>query len=441
MEEDVTVNILGSCVSRTIFNKKFGKTYSVEGYVQRSFIFDIFETVDEKYQVTEEEIAKYKGTNFDKRSLATLINGTAREKLLFRKGEWIVLDTHYCGVACALITYPDKSKRIIQSDFIDAVKKVFQENEKFKECTIESIDAFGYIDKNLKNVIEFLKENWGSKIILIDCPRTPWYLSENGDLKTTGVSYVGSVGAATQVCELLLKNIDCYFVRLPSVVIGDHYHNYHSSSVHYVSEIYDYLKEIVDVITDKNQVETDKNKRMNILLLKYENVFQQMLLGEYISEFNSVQIIRNIVSKSIESRYHEMHLLCDKLCSQGNAEGYRWKSNAYRDGKGVEKNIDTAIIWMKKAVDKKPLFINELVDILQRSTNLNDHEEAFKICSETTYATWATGYLARAYRDGKGVEKDVDRAIELMRTAVNKNVGWAKKELDEMLNDCFEMIQ
>ena len=37
--------------------------------------------------------------------------------------------------------------------------------------------------------------------------------------------------------------------------------------------------------------------------------------------------------------------------------------------------------------------------------------------------------IGKAYRDGRGVEKDLNKAAEWMRKAAEKNVGWAKNEL------------
>ena len=41
----------------------------------------------------------------------------------------------------------------------------------------------------------------------------------------------------------------------------------------------------------------------------------------------------------------------------------------------------------------------------------------------------AMGRLGRAYRDGKGVPQDMNKAAEWMRKAADKNIRWAKNEL------------
>ena len=43
------------------------------------------------------------------------------------------------------------------------------------------------------------------------------------------------------------------------------------------------------------------------------------------------------------------------------------------------------------------------------------------------------GCLARVFRDGKGVKQDLGKAAEWMRKAADKNIGWAKNELFDIL--------
>ena len=108
----------------------------------------------------------------------------------------------------------------------------------------------------------------------------------------------------------------------------------------------------------------------------------------------------------------------------------------YRDGKGVERDLDKAIALMRQAANKNIGWAkNELIDLLLKRNQEEDLNEAFELASDfsTKGDPSATGRLARMYRDGKGVEKDLNKAIELMRQAADSNILWAKNELDAMM--------
>jgi hypothetical protein len=107
----------------------------------------------------------------------------------------------------------------------------------------------------------------------------------------------------------------------------------------------------------------------------------------------------------------------------------------YRDGKGVEKDLDKAIEWMRKATEKNPVCKNEFIDVLWRRSNSEDLRELRSSIEEGVAEEDlnALQWFSRMYRDGKGVEKDLDKAIDLMRKVADKKYGWSRNELIDML--------
>ena len=105
----------------------------------------------------------------------------------------------------------------------------------------------------------------------------------------------------------------------------------------------------------------------------------------------------------------------------------------YRDGEGVEKDVDKSIEWFKKASDGYPKWVAEATDVLLKTTDAHNWEYAFIKCSKVAgnhsapagLKAGVMGRLGRMYRDGKGVEKDLDKAIEWMRKAsIDGNPQW-----------------
>ena len=98
----------------------------------------------------------------------------------------------------------------------------------------------------------------------------------------------------------------------------------------------------------------------------------------------------------------------------------------YRDGKGVEKDLDKAIEWMRKAAKRNTVWESELINMLWKRGTPDDLAELKSVVENGAAEGKAYAFLwiGRMYRDGKGVEKDLDQAIEWMRRAAEEKYGW-----------------
>ena len=77
---------------------------------------------------------------------------------------------------------------------------------------------------------------------------------------------------------------------------------------------------------------------------------------------------------------------------------------------------------------------NELFDVLWSIDTPESRKEMLEVATRhaATGDGAAMGRLGRAYRDGKGVPRDLKMAAEWMRKAADKNIVWAKKELGDV---------
>ncbi|MCB5279599.1 MAG: sel1 repeat family protein [Candidatus Cloacimonetes bacterium] len=133
--------------------------------------------------------------------------------------------------------------------------------------------------------------------------------------------------------------------------------------------------------------------------------------------------------------YREMISVATEFAESGDGAAMGRIGRAYRDGKGVEKNLDEAIRWMYEASCEDLNWArNELFDLFCKRGEPDDFIKAKAIVeiSAKNGDMGGMGRLGRAYRDGKGVEKDLDKAIEWIRKAVPRNDIW-KNELIELL--------
>ena len=132
----------------------------------------------------------------------------------------------------------------------------------------------------------------------------------------------------------------------------------------------------------------------------------------------------------------EMVSVATEFTNAGDAGAMLRLGRAYRDGKGVEKDFEKSIEWMRKASEKTWWLGREFADNLMKSAKEEHHKEAFELCSrmvEERNDGEDIGRLGRMHRDGRGVEKDLDKAAEWMRKAADEGIGWATPELFDIL--------
>ena len=111
------------------------------------------------------------------------------------------------------------------------------------------------------------------------------------------------------------------------------------------------------------------------------------------------------------------------------------EARMYREGRGVKKDLGKAAACMRRAVANGVRYSpNELFDILWDIDTPKTDAEMVAVARD--YAEegngGAMGRLGRAYRDGRGVKKDLVAAAEWYRKSAAKKVKWAADELKEL---------
>ncbi len=120
----------------------------------------------------------------------------------------------------------------------------------------------------------------------------------------------------------------------------------------------------------------------------------------------------------------EMIRVVCRPAREGDGISMKLLSRAYREGKGVEKNLDKALEWARKAVvARTPFARNELFDVLSKIDTPESRAEMVKIIKAPASLgePGAMYRLGCAYRDGRGVKKDLDKAEELISKAAKKD--------------------
>ena len=130
-----------------------------------------------------------------------------------------------------------------------------------------------------------------------------------------------------------------------------------------------------------------------------------------------------------ESR-KEMIELASEYADKGESWAMRRLGEAYRRGKGVEKDVSEAVRWFEAAAGKGNA--SAACDLFDMAWNLKDEELLKKAAgmlephAKKENAKCAMR-LGKAYREGRGVEKDLEKALKLTENAAKLNKAFARE--------------
>ncbi len=119
--------------------------------------------------------------------------------------------------------------------------------------------------------------------------------------------------------------------------------------------------------------------------------------------------------------------MVDLVCqpaAEGDAVAMKLLSRAYASGRGVQADLDKSLNLAREAVRlRAPGARNDLFDVLWKVGTPEAYDEMVKAIKvpASIGVPGAVYRLGCAYRDGKGVEKDPEKARELMDSAAKKN--------------------
>ncbi len=138
------------------------------------------------------------------------------------------------------------------------------------------------------------------------------------------------------------------------------------------------------------------------------------------------------------AQYHRMAEAVRPFAEGGDGKAMWRLGRSYRYGKGVDKDMDAAMGWMRKAIDNgAPAAGGDLFDMLWEAGT----EEALlemkglAMNSASNGERWAYRRIGMMYWRGMGVERDLETAAGWMREAVAKGNTFAPADLFDILSD------
>ncbi|MBR2255106.1 MAG: sel1 repeat family protein, partial [Candidatus Methanomethylophilaceae archaeon] len=147
-----------------------------------------------------------------------------------------------------------------------------------------------------------------------------------------------------------------------------------------------------------------------------------------------------LYSRDDEASLSEFHEKARMYAASGSKAASERLGRAYRDGRGVGRDLSEAAGFMRVAAKGgPPRAKGELLGILWSmgtDESLREMVTLAKGYAESGNAK-AMGYLGRAYRDGKGVPQNLDTASYWLERSAEGGVAWAGRELEALRNGEF----
>ncbi len=266
-----------------------------------------------------------------------------------------------------------------------------------------NVDSLDGVMDYIESLSKFLKKNWARKIILIRA-RPSTYRSEGQAI----VPIIGSpTGVSDSVCSAIMERVGCYLITVPSDCISRN-----GKPFDYTDETIRYIRSVLEVIT-----------------AKYDRLAVERLAIEYCDEIG-----RRIASSSsdikagrkeyIDAVFSKNYIgacsICGELVSKGDMWAAAYAEHSYRLADNgcddviakadcLRKFSNAGMSWAKYA----------LFDILWKENSPESTKEMIEVIAPLAEEGdgIAMKRMGRAYRFGRGVEVDLDKALEMMKNA------------------------
>jgi len=507
-----SVDIWGCCVSRDII----GIGGADEGYDVRTFIQECsFPVQFTKHQLPQISPSNFDGiinkSPCWKRWASYDLNKNVPQILDESGSEWLIIDSRVVTYPIKKIILSNGSIEYVTEPMLSEKLEVLE-----KYGIEYKIERAFFSDKDIqagvKEWIKYIKKRYHNKIILIQCIESTNIMNSCGSIEYKwDKSYQQS--KSSEFDKIICNNLRCYVINNPLNIIADSVHQWGESSVHYLDEYYDYAYRCVNLITNSNENIT-LHRKLELLYIETISKIMEIRSGETLSLNNAYKqiidgkddsskvkdLITRIGANDDRSRYYLFRLISENVVIDTSLfEGIdvlrlnkntneidvatqlliqssqKTKNICYSYlaaqkepnikllkkigimllyGNNVEKNLEISKVMLQKCFDSgdtavkdellKALWLTDTTDSLKQMQIIMD-----KLANDDCIAL---SWLSRMYRDGKGYDKDIDKAEKIMKTVKDRgnlkinneyfDLLWARnnpKKYSEMI-DCVKTM-
>lgn len=438
MTDEVSFNVIGACVSRNIFNiNDGGVKYKVNGYLMNYNPALIFQKMDEGLDVPDDELINLDPIHFShpftRRMMHLFFKGDACQYLLENKADWVILDNYYSDLPIYEWKLPSGAKVLSQSNYSKFQSDLARRtnNAKLKQCKVNFREARLNFGNYCKELADFLKNNWGENVILLNAKYADFRLFDDEVLLNDYYSQKpdncdDSLSCRYKFVTELKKHINCYVIDIPFDAISDD----GESPVHYLNFCQEYLKKRVDNIVLNH---SDPGKMMSVresLDIEYGSMAANLITERKVSITEQREFANSIFDNK-SGTFKDAIKISKQLIDKGDAYSYGILARAYIEGKGVKRDYAKAAELLRKASPFNAKWKLALSDILWRIGTEDSYAEAFGILHSLAMdgnpiAMQRTGI---AYELGRGTEENLDKAVQFLTDAIDNGNRFARINL------------
>ncbi len=195
----------------------------------------------------------------------------------------------------------------------------------------------------------------------------------------------------------------------------------------------------------------DDLSRYSGLIAREDSFYEAMdILRKSCSEgrtWSGLELADQLLRHGTQRDCDEAFAICYRNRNGDDQFKYRL-GKMYASGKGARRDLNKAAEYLSAAESGGvPDSMESLVDVLIEINSPESLEKARMICERYGRKNpSATAKLAKMYYEGKGVTRNIDEAVDLMRQASASGIGWICNGLIDMLiqrgspEDCSEAM-
>ncbi len=365
----VSVNIIGSCVSRESFNHMpWFYNVNLKEYIHK--ISPLFIDSAEDWPTLNESEVEL-AHNFIKRCTCTLFNGTAQQRLLNNKGDWIVIDDFYFIASLFELSRNENGvnkQRIFQipHEMHNEVRRVVCQNEKYDGYSIRMLDATPNYTLLIPKLATFLKKNWGKNIIVVDAEQARNFITDVPWEKNLEIDQ-SSVYLRKLATKKLLDCLDCFYIPLQSELTSRD-----GVSVHYGLETYEYIAKTIGDIIQK-----PRGWRLNCqrYLIDFQMKQSKTLYNRSYPLNTILQKADSIIANREYDKYGTcLGILINSVDASSLGKIEKRIASIYSNEKYKGYNLDAALQWICKSLNKGGNFYQDYFILLDRKGTQESYE-------------------------------------------------------------------